>query len=486
MSIKNIKVSIITVVKNGMPYLEDCIKSFQLQDYKNKELIVVYSNSQDLTLSYLKKQKFITKLIIDNKSKNKFGALNIGLQNTSGDIIGIMHADDIFASNKVLSIVAKTYKKKKFDIGFGNIKFCLRNNLQSIQRIWVSSKHSSTKTYFGWMPPHVSIFISKKYKKLSYNSHYSISGDYEYILRIFKLAINVVHINVFFTVMRLGGVSNKYIFQKTKEDFLIAKKLIGMGYVITIFFKNLIKIPQVFADVRSKSYSYNQYIKKNFKSDVKLITHTKNLLHTKKFLLCARNLAFYSLVVHRINVLKRDLIVWQDGIFPFNSKFVKLPGRQLINKLSHNKDIDKIYVLAKKDKKNIRYLEKNFKSQPSVISLPIPYGNIDSIIKNFNKFKIHPDEKDIFLICIPTPKQEILGCHIMNRFENAKILCVGGALDYLSGNTKKPPVLFSGKLEFIWRLRNETFRRIFRLLLSTVLLIRNYWRSEFYNLNIKK
>jgi UDP-N-acetyl-D-mannosaminuronic acid transferase (WecB/TagA/CpsF family) len=74
----------------------------------------------------------------------------------------------------------------------------------------------------------------------------------------------------------------------------------------------------------------------------------------------------------------------------------------------------------------------------------------------------------------------------MNRFENAKILCIGGALDYLSGNTKTPPVLFSGKLEFIWRLRNETFRRIFRLLLSTVLLIRNYWRSEFYNLNIKK
>ena len=145
MSIKNIKVSIITVVKNGMPYLEDCIKSFQLQDYKNKELLVVYSNSQDLTLSYLKKQKFITKLIIDNKSKNKFGALNIGLQNASGDIIGIMHADDIFASDKVLSIVAKTYKKKKFDIGFGNIKFCLRNNLQSIQRIWVSSKYSSTK-----------------------------------------------------------------------------------------------------------------------------------------------------------------------------------------------------------------------------------------------------------------------------------------------------------------------------------------------------
>ena len=33
--------------KNGMPYLKESIKSYKIQDYKNKELIVVYSNSQD-------------------------------------------------------------------------------------------------------------------------------------------------------------------------------------------------------------------------------------------------------------------------------------------------------------------------------------------------------------------------------------------------------------------------------------------------------
>ena len=142
MSIKNIKVSIVTVVKNGMPFLEDCIKSFQLQDYKNKELIVVYSHSEDQTYTFLKKQKYITKLIIDNKSKNKFGSLNIGLQNTTGDIIGLLHADDIFGSNKVLSNVAKTYQKRNFDILFGNIKFCLRNNLLVIKRKFTRSPNS--------------------------------------------------------------------------------------------------------------------------------------------------------------------------------------------------------------------------------------------------------------------------------------------------------------------------------------------------------
>ena len=49
----NKKISIITVVKNGMPYLKNSIKSFKLQNYNNKELIIVYSKSNDETESFL-------------------------------------------------------------------------------------------------------------------------------------------------------------------------------------------------------------------------------------------------------------------------------------------------------------------------------------------------------------------------------------------------------------------------------------------------
>ena len=48
------KISIITVVKNGMPFLKNAIKSFELQKYKNKELIIVYSKSNDGTENYIK------------------------------------------------------------------------------------------------------------------------------------------------------------------------------------------------------------------------------------------------------------------------------------------------------------------------------------------------------------------------------------------------------------------------------------------------
>ena len=58
---KEPKVSIITIVKNGLPYINDSLKSFELQNYQNKELIVVYTNSEDLTFEALKSKKFIKK-----------------------------------------------------------------------------------------------------------------------------------------------------------------------------------------------------------------------------------------------------------------------------------------------------------------------------------------------------------------------------------------------------------------------------------------
>ena len=63
------KISIITIVKNGMPHLIDSLESFKKQNYKNKELIVIYSKSDDRTLGILKSSKIIHKIIYQNQTK---------------------------------------------------------------------------------------------------------------------------------------------------------------------------------------------------------------------------------------------------------------------------------------------------------------------------------------------------------------------------------------------------------------------------------
>ena len=103
--IQKSKITIITVVKNGMPYIEDSINSYQSQTYKNKELVVVYTKSTDGTEEFLKRKKNkIDKLIFDNRSQNKYEAINLGIKNATGNIIGVLHSDDFFLNRYVCGL----------------------------------------------------------------------------------------------------------------------------------------------------------------------------------------------------------------------------------------------------------------------------------------------------------------------------------------------------------------------------------------------
>ena len=248
--IQKSKITIITVVKNGMPYIEDSINSFHSQNYKNKELVVVYSKSTDGTKQFLNKNKNkIDKIIIDSKSSNKYESINLGVKKATGNIIGVLHADDFFANNNVLTKIAYVHQNKKnLDITYGNVLFCKRNNINKISRYWKSTKYRKNLINLGWMPPHTTLFIKKKiYKKLKYSNAYDISADYEFIIKLFSKKINVKYLDFNVLVMRLGGISTsiKTIFKKTYQDIQVLKSF-KKNYFKVIPYKILSKINQLF------------------------------------------------------------------------------------------------------------------------------------------------------------------------------------------------------------------------------------------------
>ena len=76
------------------------------------------------------------------------------------------------------------------------------------------------------------------------------------------------------------------------------------------------------------------------------------------------------------------------------------------------------------------------------------------------------------LITLPTPKQEIIAEYLKNINKNFHIICIGGGLRMASGEEKPPPkILENYGLETVWRLRNETFRRLKRLGKSFFLIL---------------
>ena len=145
----NNKISIITVVKNGMPYIKSAIKSFELQDYQDKELIIIYSKSNDGTEEFL--NKFYPNIsYCDQKSLNKFGSINLGLEKASGEIIGLLHADDFFYNENTLKNISNHFDDKVNCI-YGDIMFCKKKILAPFQE-YGNPLIMKTEFKVGWTP----------------------------------------------------------------------------------------------------------------------------------------------------------------------------------------------------------------------------------------------------------------------------------------------------------------------------------------------
>ena len=241
------KISIITVVKNGLPFLKSAIKSIKDQkNIKDVEHIVVYSPSNDGTEKYLNSLSNIVNVVFDNISENKFGSINKGIKLATGDIIGLLHADDIFYDQFTLSDILREFKDGS-DIVYGNILFCEKKNISKIIREWHSSKFDKKMLLYGWMPPHTSLFIKKEILQSNlYDENFPISGDYYFILKLFnKQNLKIKFLNRYIAIMRSGGDSTNFknLFKKFIEDMSIARKFFKFPFFV-ILFKIFTKINQ--------------------------------------------------------------------------------------------------------------------------------------------------------------------------------------------------------------------------------------------------
>ena len=75
------------------------------------------------------------------------------------------------------------------------------------------TKFKKIKWYFGWMPPHPTVFVRKEiYESLGSFNHidYKIAADYELMLRFFvRNNLTVKYLQKVVVSMELGGESNK-------------------------------------------------------------------------------------------------------------------------------------------------------------------------------------------------------------------------------------------------------------------------------------
>ncbi|GIV26868.1 MAG: glycosyl transferase [Bacteroidia bacterium] len=204
-------VSIITPSFNNADTIEDCIKSIYQQSYTEIEHIIVDNCSSDNTLQIVKQFSFPNRKIISEKDKGLYDAINKGIDQASGEIIGILHADDFFVHNKVVENIVSLFHSD-FQGVYANLYYVDRNNTQKIVRKWKAGKYSPESFLFGWMPPHPTCYVTKKVYKQNglYRLDMGTAADYEWILRnMYKYRVPFEYLNEYIVAMRVGGLSNQ-------------------------------------------------------------------------------------------------------------------------------------------------------------------------------------------------------------------------------------------------------------------------------------
>ena len=245
------KISIITATFNCEDTIKDCINSVISQQYDNIEHIIIDGVSTDNTLNIV--NSFSNKIakVISEPDSGIYDALNKGIANATGDIIGLLHADDIFNDNNIITEIAKVFTQNNADSVYGDLQYVAKADTSKVIRYWKSGEFNLGKLKKGWMPPHPTFFVKKDiYNKYgNFDTSFKIAADYDLILRFLGVnGVSTTYLPQIITKMRVGGESNKSlknILLKMKEDHKALKKN-KIGGVFTILFKNISKIPQLF------------------------------------------------------------------------------------------------------------------------------------------------------------------------------------------------------------------------------------------------
>jgi len=206
-----LKITIITVTYNSADTVEQTIQSVLSQNYANIEYIIVDGVSTDETLNIVNRYAHKIAKIVSEKDRGLYDALNKGINMATGDVIGLIHSDDFYTNESVISKYAETFKNTNADAVYSDLYYVDKNNTDKIIRTWKSGEYSENAFLFGWMPPHPTFFVKKNiYQQYgAFNPEFKSAADYELMLRfIFKHRIKLAYLPVFTVKMRVGGKSN--------------------------------------------------------------------------------------------------------------------------------------------------------------------------------------------------------------------------------------------------------------------------------------
>lgn len=242
------KVTVITVCYNAKDTILDACESVVRQQGAEVEHIVVDGGSTDGTVekirafaekakSEVEPRRFSFRWVSE-KDRGMYDALNKGIKMATGDVIGILNADDVLADDDTLARIVRSFDGP-IDGCYGDIRF-VREPSRSLEsksnsggsglqveglgavgeverlRGLRTVRYCSGRWFRPWMfrfgtqTAHPSTFFRRECfaKWGDYSLDYGMYGDFELLCRfIWKNRAKMKYLPVCTTVMRMGGAS---------------------------------------------------------------------------------------------------------------------------------------------------------------------------------------------------------------------------------------------------------------------------------------
>ena len=241
-------ISIITVSFQAAATIDKTLDSVRIQKTEGLEHLVQDGGSTDSTEDIVKSYPHAR--FIGETDSGIYDGLNKAIQNASGDIIGLLNADDFYLHESVISQVLAVFNETPDLLGvYGDLQYVRAEDTKRVVRHWSAGTFSSNKLRRGWMPPHPTLFLRREvYENVGlFDTRYAISADYDFMIRVFKqYGDKIEYLPSVLIGMRMGGVSNanlRSLLRKTREDLTIARRA-GFFAPLAIFGKITGKLNQ--------------------------------------------------------------------------------------------------------------------------------------------------------------------------------------------------------------------------------------------------
>ena len=237
------KISLITACYNSAETIGTAIESVLSQKSVDVEYIVVDGGSKDGTVDIIKEyadKTLNSQLLTPNftfrwlseSDKGMYDAINKGIKMATGDVVGILNADDVLATDDTLAKIAAAFQPSKqtthhsptpslldsstIDCVYADIRFVREGESVEALRKAKSVRYCSAAKWRPWMfrfaamVPHPSFYVRREcFERLGgYSLDYRICADFELELRYLYLAkLKAAYLPECVVVMRMGGMS---------------------------------------------------------------------------------------------------------------------------------------------------------------------------------------------------------------------------------------------------------------------------------------